>query len=55
VAAAHWFYGAVGCSYAMIATTPGVGSIYLSTYRDKDGDWLDGGKSHHLGLPRIPR
>src|SRR5215475_6489721 len=31
-----WFYEAIGCSYAMITTTPGVGSIYLSTYRDKD-------------------
>src|SRR5262245_65492908 len=38
-----WFYEAIASSYAMITKTPGVGSIYLSTYRDKDGDWLDGG------------
>ena len=45
-----WFYEAIASSYAMITKTPGVGSIYLSTYRDKDGDWLDGGKSYRLRL-----
>lgn len=46
-----WFYEAIGCSYAMVTTTPGVGSIYLSTYRDKDGDWLDGGRNYRLRIP----
>ena len=49
-----WFYEAIGSSYAMITKTPGVGSIYLSTYRDKDGDWLDGGKDYRLRIPPNP-
>jgi hypothetical protein len=49
-----WFYEACGCSYAMITKTPGVGSIYLATYRDKDGDWLDGGKSYRLRISPNP-
>ncbi len=38
----------------MITTTPGVGSIYLSTYRDKAGDWLDGAKSYRLRVAPNP-
>jgi hypothetical protein len=49
-----WFYEAIAASYAMITKTPGVGSIYLSTYRDKDGDWLDGAKSYHLRIAPNP-
>ena len=49
-----WFYEAIAASYAMITKTPGVGSIYLSTYRDKDGDWLDGGKSYRLHIAPNP-
>ena len=49
-----WFYEAIASSYAMITKTPGVGSIYLSTYRDKDGDWLDGTKSYRLRIAPNP-
>lgn len=50
-----WFYEAIASSYAMITKTPGVGSIYLSTYRDKDGDWFDGAKSYRLRIaPNAP-
>lgn len=49
-----WFYEAIGSSYAMITKTPGVGSAYLSTYRDKDGDWLDGGQSYRLRIAPNP-
>jgi len=49
-----WFYEAIGCSYAMITKTPGVGSVYLSTYRDKDGEWLDGGNNYRLHVPPNP-
>jgi hypothetical protein len=49
-----WFYEAAGASYAMITKTPGVGSIYLSTYRDKGGDWLDGGQSYRLRIAPNP-
>ena len=38
----------------MITNTPGVGSIYLSTYTDKDGDWLDGGRSYRLRISPNP-
>ena len=50
----EWFYEAIAASYAMITKTPGVGSIYLETYRDQDGDWLDGGRSYRLHLPPNP-
>jgi hypothetical protein len=50
----EWFYGAIAASYAMITKTPGVGSIYLETYRDKDGDWLDGGRPYLLHIPPNP-
>ena len=49
-----WFYEAIASSYAMITKTPGVGSVYLSTYRDKDGDWLDGGTSYRLHVMPDP-
>ncbi len=49
-----WFYEAIAASYAMITKTPGVGSIYLSTYRDKDGDWLDGAKAYRLRIAPNP-
>jgi len=49
-----WFYEAIGCSYAMITKTPGVGSVYLSAYRDKHGEWLDGGLNYRLHVPSNP-
>jgi hypothetical protein len=49
-----YFYEAIAVSDAMITKTPGVGSIYLETYRDKDGDWLDGGKSYRLRISPNP-
>ena len=38
----------------MITKTQGVGQIFLVTYRDKDGDWLDGGRSYRLRIPPNP-
>jgi len=49
-----WFYEAIGCSYAMITKTPGVGSVYLATYQDKDGEWLDGGQNYRLKVSPNP-
>jgi hypothetical protein len=49
-----WFYEAIASSYAMITNTVGVGSVYLSTYRDKDGDWLDGGTCYRLHVMPDP-
>lgn len=49
-----WFYEAIGASYAMITKTPGVGSVYLATYQDKDGEWLDGARNYRLHVPSNP-
>ncbi len=46
-----WFYEALTTSAGMVTTTPGVGSVYLGTYKDKDGDWLDGGSTYRLRVP----
>ncbi len=48
---AAWFYEAVTTSSGMVTKTPGVGQVYLGTYKDKDGDWLDGAKSYRLRVP----
>jgi hypothetical protein len=48
---AAWFYEATATSAGMVTKTPGVGSVYLGTYKDKDGDWLDGAKSYRLRVP----
>jgi hypothetical protein len=48
---AAWFYEASCTSEGMVTKTPGVGSVYLGTYKDKDGDWLDGAKSYRLHVP----
>jgi len=51
---AEWMYEAVTTSAGMVTTTPGLGSIYLASYADKDGDWLEGGKSYTLHIPAKP-
>jgi hypothetical protein len=51
---AEWMYEAVTTSAGMVTTTPGVGSIYLASYADKDGDWLEGGKNYTLHVPANP-
>ncbi len=48
---AAWFYEAVTTSSGMVTRTPGVGQVYLGTYKDKDGDWLDGTRSYRLRVP----
>src|SRR5277367_6652525 len=48
---AAWFYEAVTAAKAMVSKTPGVGQVYLSAYKDKDGDWLDGARSYRLRVP----
>ena len=51
---AEWFYEAVTASDGMTTKTPGVGSTYLASYTDKDGEWLDGAKSYKLHVPANP-
>ncbi len=49
------YYMAAGNSPAMMAKNVGQGSQYLWTYRDADGNFLDGAKTYKLHvLPNIP-
>jgi hypothetical protein len=48
---ASWFYEAVGAGANMAPKRPGPSSAYLSSYKDKAGKWLDGGKSYRLRVP----
>jgi hypothetical protein len=50
-----WFYEAITTTKGMKTETPGVGQIYLSTKRDKDGQVLRGGETYRLTvLPNAP-
>jgi len=51
---ASWFYEAVGAGPAMAPKRPGSSSAYLSAYKDKSGQWLDGGRSYRLRVPSNP-
>lgn len=52
---ASWFYEAVGLSAGMSQPTPGEGQVYLSAYRDANGEWFDGGKTYRLRVsPNVP-
>lgn len=51
---ASWFYEAVGAGPDMAPKHPGPGSAYLSAYKDKAGEWLDGGRSYRLHIPPNP-
>jgi hypothetical protein len=46
-----WHYGAIVVTPAMEAKMVGVGSQYLTTYKDASGAYLDGGQSYRLRLP----
>ncbi len=48
---AAWFYEAVTNDVAMHGQETGWGQVYLSTYKDADGDWLDGGTDYVLHVP----
>lgn len=48
---AAWFYEAVTNDIAMHGQKTGKGQIYMATYKDKDGDWLDGGTNYVLHVP----
>jgi hypothetical protein len=51
---ASWFYEAVGAGPAMAPKRPGPNSAYLGAYKDKAGEWLDGGLSYRLRVPPNP-
>lgn len=48
---AAWLYEAVTNDISMHGQKTGKGQIYLATYKDADGDWLDGGTNYVLRLP----
>jgi hypothetical protein len=51
---ASWFYEAVGAGPTMAPKRPGPSSAYLGAYKDKTGEWLDGGRSYRLRVPPNP-
>ncbi len=48
---AAWLYEAVTNDVAMHGQKTGKGQVYMATYKDKDGDWLDGGTNYVLNVP----
>jgi hypothetical protein len=46
-----WFYQAVGASPAMFRRDASAGSLYWLGLRDRNGEYLDGGKSYKLSVP----
>lgn len=48
---ATFFYYATGITPAMADAKPGTGSAYAGTFRDKDGNYLDGSKTYKITLP----
>ncbi|WP_223427911.1 DUF1254 domain-containing protein [Tateyamaria pelophila] len=46
-----WHYQAIVVSPNLLSTTPGVGTAYLTSFRDADGGFLDGSKSYRLNVP----
>lgn len=48
---AAWFYEAVTNDPAMHGHRTGKGQVYMATYKDSDGDWLDGGTNYILRVP----
>ena len=49
-----WLYQAICVSPSLLSTTPGVGTSYLTAFRDKDGDYLLGDKQYRLRVPAKP-
>jgi hypothetical protein len=49
-----WHYQAICVSPNLLSTTPGVGTAYLTAFRDKDGAYLLGNKRYRLRVPANP-
>jgi hypothetical protein len=49
-----FFYEVTGASHAVLTRKPGIGSAYLTTYRDANGSALDGGRPYRLRVPPNP-
>ena len=48
---ASWFYEAVTNNIAMHGMETGKGQVYMTAYKDKGGDWLDGARNYTLHIP----
>lgn len=46
-----WHYQAIVVSPNLLSTTPGVGTAYLTSSKDKNGDYLMGDNSYRLTVP----
>jgi len=46
-----WHYQAICVSPNLLSTTPGMGTAYLTSFRDKGGVYLDGSKRYRLRVP----
>lgn len=49
---ASWFYEAIGVTTGMMGRTVGAGQVYLESSRDAADQWLDGGKTYQLTVPK---
>jgi hypothetical protein len=49
-----WHYQAICVSPNLLSTTPGMGTAYLTCFRDKDGNYLMGNKNYRLRVPANP-
>jgi hypothetical protein len=49
-----WHYQAIVVSPNLISTTPGAGTAYLTTFRDDEGRFLDGGNTYRLRVGAGP-
>ena len=49
-----WHYQAIVVSPNLLSTTPGVGTAYLTAFRDQDGGYLLGDKNYRLRVPANP-
>ena len=49
-----WHYQAIVVSPNLLSTTPGAGTAYLTSFRDSEGFFLDGGKTYQLRVPANP-
>ena len=49
-----WHYQAIVMSPYLLSTTPGAGTAYLTTFRDKNGVYLDGAKTYRMRVPANP-
>jgi hypothetical protein len=49
-----WYYEAIGNTAGMQGRILGFGQVYLESSKDKDGNWLDGGKTYRIRVPADP-